>query len=89
MFFPSMEKYTIEVKVELKKGVTDPEGENTKKALALLGFNGIESVRSLRVYELMVSAENKEKALMIAEESCKKLLANPVIHNYKIMLREQ
>ncbi|MCX8174374.1 MAG: phosphoribosylformylglycinamidine synthase subunit PurS [Thermoplasmata archaeon] len=83
-----MEKYTVEVKVELKKGVTDPEGENTKKALALLGFNAIESVRSLRVYELMVSAETKEKAIAIAEESCRKLLANPVIHNYKIMVKE-
>ncbi|MEM3396604.1 MAG: phosphoribosylformylglycinamidine synthase subunit PurS [Thermoplasmata archaeon] len=84
-----MEKYTVEIKVELKKGITDPEGENTKKALALLGFNAIESVRSLRIYELMVVAENKEKALAIAEESCKKLLANPVIHNYKIMVKEQ
>lgn len=89
MFFLTMEKYTVEIKVELKKGITDPEGENTKKALALLGFNAIESVRSLRIYELMVVAENKEKALAIAEESCKKLLANPVIHNYKIMVKEQ
>ncbi|MGB9636199.1 MAG: phosphoribosylformylglycinamidine synthase subunit PurS [Thermoplasmata archaeon] len=84
-----MEKYRVEVKVELKKGVRDPEGENTKKALALLGFNAIESVRSQRIYELMVTAETKEKALAIAEESCRKLLANPVIHNYKISVKEQ
>lgn len=84
-----MEKYRVEIKVELKKGVTDPEGENTKKALALLGLTAIESVRSIRVYEIVVDAESKEKAIALAEESCKKLLANPVIHNYHIMLREQ
>jgi phosphoribosylformylglycinamidine synthase len=83
-----MEKYTVVVEVELKKGITDPEGENTKKALALLGFNTIEAVRAVKVYEIMVSAESKEKALAIVEESCKRLLANPVIHNYKIMLKE-
>lgn len=84
-----MEKYKVEVKVELKKGVADPEGENTKKALALLGLTAIESVRSIKVYEIMINAESKEKALALAEESCKKLLANPVIHNYQIMLKEQ
>ena len=30
--------FIAEVRVKLKKGVADPEGANTKKALELLGF---------------------------------------------------
>ena len=36
-----------EVRVTLKKGVADPEGKNTLKALELLGFEGVREVRSV------------------------------------------
>jgi phosphoribosylformylglycinamidine synthase len=75
-----------EVRVELKKGVADPEGKNTLKALELLGFEGIGDVKTVKVFEIEMvgSAGEAEKKV---QEMCEKLLANPVIHNYSVKLK--
>jgi phosphoribosylformylglycinamidine synthase len=76
----------VEVTIKLKHGVTDPEGENTKKALNLLGFNNVHSVKSMKTFRIAIDAEEEEGSDVKyeVEEMCKKLLANPVIHDYKI-----
>ncbi len=74
------------ITIELKEGVADPEGQNTKKALELLGFEGINEVRSMKLFEVDMAAEG-EGALKEAEEMCRKLLANPVIQDYSIELK--
>jgi phosphoribosylformylglycinamidine synthase len=79
--------FIAEIKIELKRGVADPEGENTKKALKLLGFDEIETVKSVKLFEIALSTDNKEMAKERIEEMCNKLLANPVIHNYSIKLK--
>lgn len=76
--------FTVEVKVGLKKGVSDPEGSNTHKSLELLGFGEVESVKSLKVYRMQVDAPSKEKASERVEEMCRKILTNPVIHTHEI-----
>lgn len=75
-----------EVRVELKKGVADPEGKNTLKALELLGFDGIEDVRTVKVFEIKMTG-NARDAEGKVQEMCRKLLANPVIHNYSVKLK--
>ena len=75
-----------EIRIELRPGVADPEGENTKKALELLGFEGIKSVRSMKVFEIELEMEADE-ARRTCEDMCSKLLANPVIQTYKILIR--
>ncbi len=75
-----------EVRVELKKGVADPEGKNTLKALELLGFEGLRDVKTVKVYEIELDA-GRGKAKQQVEEMCRKLLANPVIHNYSVELK--
>jgi phosphoribosylformylglycinamidine synthase len=72
-----------EVKIKLKKGVADPEGANTKKTLELLGFD-VAEVKAVKVFEINLGIEDKEKARQKVEEMCQKLLANPVIHEYSI-----
>lgn len=74
-----------EVKIKLKKGVADPEGANTKKTLELLGFD-VKDVKSVKVFEIHLSTENREVAQEMVEEMCQKLLANPVIHEYSVKL---
>lgn len=76
----------IEIRIELKKGVTDPEGKNTMKTLESLGFEGVESVRSVKVFDIELDM-TPEKAVEAGEEMCRKLLANPVIQNYRVILR--
>jgi len=75
-----------EVRIELKHGVADPEGENTKKALELLGFKGIKSVKTIKVFEMELSMDANE-AKVATEEMCRKLLANPVIQSFKVDLK--
>ncbi|MBU7014191.1 MAG: phosphoribosylformylglycinamidine synthase subunit PurS [Theionarchaea archaeon] len=67
-----------EIKVELKEGVFDPEGENIKKALHLLGFSGVQNVKLAKVYTIEMDKEEN------VQEMCTKLLTNPVIHMYDI-----
>lgn len=76
----------IEIRIELKKGVADPEGKNTMKTLESLGFEGVESVRSVKVFDIELGM-TPEKAVEAGEEMCRKLLANPVIQNYRVILR--
>lgn len=77
----------IDIRIELKKGVADPEGANTKKTLTSLGFEGIESVKAVKVYEVTVDLP-AEQALKAGEEYCRSLLANPVVQSYSVSLRE-
>ncbi|MDR0523807.1 MAG: phosphoribosylformylglycinamidine synthase subunit PurS [Candidatus Methanoplasma sp.] len=76
----------IDIRIELKKGVADPEGSNTKKTLEALGFKGIESVKTVRIFEVSIDAPADE-AKARGEEMCKTLLANPVIQSYGVSVR--
>ncbi|MFQ6107716.1 MAG: phosphoribosylformylglycinamidine synthase subunit PurS [Thermoplasmata archaeon] len=72
------------VEIHLKKGVADPEGANTLKALSLLGFENVVDVKSAKLFEIDLNADNNEEARKTLEEMCSRLLANPVIHDYQI-----
>ena len=77
-----------DVFIELKEGVMDAEGEAVKKALRLLGFKKVKKVSSVKVFRIELDTENREEAERELKEMCEKLLANPVIQNYKIVFRE-
>ena len=73
----------IEIQVGLKSGMADPEGVNVKKALDLLGFDSVKKVASVKCYRITID-KNEAEAIKECEEICKKLLANPVVHEYSI-----
>lgn len=70
--------------MSLKKGVADPEGMNTRKALELLGFKDVVEVKSQKLFMISMDAADETDARQKAEEMVKRLLANPVIHNSDI-----
>jgi len=76
----------VEVRIELKHGVADPEGDNTRKALEMLGFAGVRSVRTIKVFEMDLDAGEAE-ARKAAEEMSRRLLANPVIQTYSVKVK--
>ncbi len=78
----------VAVNVHLKKGVLDPQGKAVKHALDTLGFNNVDDVRVGKQIILDINTDNKEKALKEAEEMAKELLANPVIENFEIEVKE-
>ncbi|RLF68920.1 MAG: phosphoribosylformylglycinamidine synthase PurS protein [Thermoplasmata archaeon] len=77
--------FTVEVKVGLKKGISDPEGANTLKSLELLGYDEVKSVKSLKVYRMEIDAPSREEASERVEEMCRRILTNPVIHTHEIV----
>lgn len=74
------------VEIFLKKGVADPEGDATHKALRLLGFVNVQSVGSAKLFRIRLAGDDHAKARAEVEEMCRKLLANPVIHDYRITI---
>ncbi len=75
-----------DIRIELKHGVADPEGENTRKALELLGFKDIKSVKTVKLFEVEMDTD-PEEAKEAAEEMCRRLLANPVIQTFRVDLK--
>lgn len=75
---------TARVTVHLKPGISDPEGANTEKALHLLGFGDVRSVHTTRIWSIELATPNKAKAKEEVERMCRRLLTNPVIHDYAV-----
>ena len=71
--------------ITLKKDVLDPQGKVIHQALDGMGFKNIDEVRQGKFFEIDVKEEDPIKAKQIVEDMCKKLLANLVIENYKII----
>ncbi|MGJ8527696.1 phosphoribosylformylglycinamidine synthase subunit PurS [Maritalea sp.] len=74
--------------VTLKNGVLDPQGKAIEGALGSLGFDGVDGVRQGKIFDLNVNASSKEEAEAKIVKMCEKLLANTVIENYSIELRD-
>ena len=75
----------ISIIVTIKKEVLDPQGNVIQQTLKNMGFKIIKSVRQGKYFDIEINETNKEEAKKIAEELCKKLLANLVIEEYKII----
>ena len=75
----------ISVIITLKKDVLDPQGKVIHQTLDGMGFNDIKEVRQGKYFEIDSKEKDPNKAKDIVEEMCKKLLANLVIENYKII----
>jgi len=75
----------IKVIVTLKKSVLDPQGTVIQQALNGMGFNDVNEVRQGKFFEINIDEKDQNKAEEKADEMCKKLLANLVIEDYKII----
>ena len=75
----------IKVIVTLKNGVLDPQGKAIQQTLNGMSFANVTEVRQGKFFEIDVSETDADKAKLQVEEMCKKLLANLVIEDYKIV----
>ena len=75
----------ISVVITLKKDVLDPQGKVIHQTLDGMGFNDITEVRQGKYFEIDSKESDPKKAKDEVEKMCKKLLANLVIENYKII----
>ena len=75
----------ISVVITLKKDVLDPQGKVIHQTLDGMGFEGINEVRQGKYFEINTNESDKKKAQEKVEEMCKKLLANLVIEDFKVI----
>ena len=75
----------VSVIITLKKDVLDPQGKVIHQTLDGMGFENINEVRQGKYFEIDLKESNNKEAESQVEEMCKKLLANLVIENYKII----
>ena len=74
----------VEVRVELKPGILDPEAQSIEKTLGLLGLSAVRRVTTARVYDLEFSNVRPDDARRATDEAVERLLANPVIHRVSV-----
>ena len=75
----------VKVIVTPKEGVLDPQGKAIQQTLNGMSFSDVKQVRQGKYFDIEVSIEDEKKAKAKIEEMCKKLLANLVIEDYKIL----
>lgn len=68
------------------KELLDPQGKAVMTGLGNLGFRNVEEVRIGKNINLQIDATSKEEAKTIAEEASKKLLANPVMEYFEVIV---
>ena len=75
----------VKVVVTLKSGVLDPQGKAIQQTLNGMGFPTVKDVRQGKYFDIDIDESDEQKAKLSAEEICKKLLANQVIEDFKII----
>ena len=75
----------VKVIVTLKSGVLDPQGKAIQQTLNGMGFANVKDIRQGKYFDIDINENDEQKAKVAAEEICKKLLANQVIEDFKII----
>jgi len=75
----------VKIIVTLKNGVLDPQGKAIKQTLNGMNFSNVNEVRQGKYFDIEVNEKDESKAKSQVEEMCKKLLANLVIEDFKII----
>lgn len=74
------------VYVTLKDEVLDPQGDAVRRALQALGFEQVGNVRVGKLIEIDLEDEDRKAAEDELRQMCQKLLANPVIEDFRFQL---
>ena len=78
--------FLARVFISLKPTVNDPEGQTIQGGLRQLGFDTVRTVRAGKYMEIRLEEDAEDKAGQRVKEMCDKLLANPVIEDYRFEL---
>ena len=76
------------ITVMLQPNVLDVQGQAVQGALKHLGFDSVEQVRIGRQIEMILPTEDREAASLQLREMAEQLLANPVIEDFQIHIKE-
>ncbi|MBV6478107.1 MAG: Phosphoribosylformylglycinamidine synthase subunit PurS [Ignavibacteria bacterium] len=80
--------FTAKITITIRESILDPQGKAVEHSLKSLGFDEIEDTRIGKHIELKINTSSKEEAEKISKEACSKLLANPVMEDFKIEIEK-
>ena len=78
--------FSVQVDVQLRPGIADPQGSTIERSLPHLGFVGIEGVRVGKSIRFTVEAADEGSARQIVDDLCHRFLTNPVIEDATVEL---
>ncbi|WP_409200792.1 phosphoribosylformylglycinamidine synthase subunit PurS [Methanobrevibacter sp. DSM 116169] len=81
-------KFNIEVKISLKNGMLNPEATTIERSLDLLGYK-VSNTQTDNIVKFEMEEESEEKVEIEVVDMCERLLCNPVIHDYEIIIKEE
>ena len=81
-------KFAAHINIMPLKELLDPQGKAVTSSLHNLGLSNINNVRIGKHITLTLDADSKESAAKMAEDACKKLLANQVMEAFEIVITE-
>ena len=80
--------YLARIYVTLKSAVNDPQGQTVLGSLKHMGFTEVNDVRIGKYLEVKIDETQRSKAESLVADMCDKLLANPVIEEFRFELEE-
>ncbi len=80
--------FLAKIYVTLKPTVNDPQGQTVLGSLKTIGFSSVESVRMGKYLEVMLQERERSTAEELVNEMGRKLLANPVIEDFRFEMDE-
>lgn len=83
-----MNNYKAQIVITLRKGILDVQGKAVENSLHSIEYQMLSNVRIGKFVELDVEAESVEKATEIISNASKQLIANPIIEDFKITIKE-
>lgn len=81
-------KFSAHITIMPLKALLDPQGKAVTQSMKNLQLPEIENVRIGKHITLEIEAANRETAHEKVDTACKKLLANPIMEGYEIVLNE-
>lgn len=77
------------IHVTLRPSILDPQGKAVAHAIGTLGIDGVSAVRMGKYIEVTFEGTDGAAARAATEEICRKLLANPVMEDYRFDVEEE
>lgn len=74
--------------ITLKRTIMDAQGQTVEKALGNLGYQGVRNLRIGKYLEMDLDGGPREQLRIQVEEMCRRLLANPIIEDYRVEIED-
>jgi len=81
-------RFAASVEITPRPGISDPQGQTIERALPVLGFEGVTSVRTGKLITFEVDAENVSEARELVGAMCESFLSNPVIEDTRATIAD-